>query len=137
MSEEEIEIRKFKAQMAILIAKDEEKRKNERLKKQEREKKANIRPVADRRVNNRLIADLKISSPPIADINSEQDKIERSKRIKENEKAGRKKTMREDIKLIAWSAGIIFSAAFLITTLGLGWTIAIVIAGTIGYGLFS
>lgn len=127
MSEEEIEIRKFKAQMAILIAKDEEKRKTERLKKQEREKKANNRPVAD----------LKISSPPIADINSEQDRIERSKRIKENEKAGRKKTMREDIKLIAWILGIGFSAAFLITTFGLGWTIAIVIAGTIGYGLFS
>lgn len=137
MSEEEIEIRKFKAQMAILIAKDEEKKKTERLKKQEREKKANTRPIADRRVNTRPVADLKISKPPIADINSEQDKIERSKRIKENEKAGRKKTIREDIKLIAWILGIGFSAAFLITTLGLGWTIAIAIAGTIGYGLFS
>ena len=134
MSEEEIEIRKFKAQMAILIAKDEEKKNIARLKKQEAEKKVNNRPIAERRVNVRPIEDRKV---PIVDINAEHDKIERSKRIKENEKAGRKKTMQEDIKLIAWSAGIIFSAAFMITTFGLGWTIAIAIAGIVGYGLFS
>lgn len=133
MSEEEIEIKKFKAQMEIVAAQQEEKK---RLKK-ERDTKKMEKEEAQIKERARIKA------------NSEKWQRERDVRLrKELEEAERKEKAsakkledrisgryhrRMDKILIASSIG---AAVILLATVGLGWTIAIAIAVFAGIVLF-
>ena len=133
MSEEEIEIKKFKAQMEIVAAQQEAKK----TLKKERDAKKREKEEAQTKERERIKA------------NSEKWQIERDARLrKELEDAERKEAasakkfndrisgrhhMRMDKILIASSLG---AAVILLATVGLGWTIAIAIAVFAGIVLF-
>jgi Flp pilus assembly protein TadB len=133
MSEEEIEIKKFKAQMEILAAQQEEKKalKKERDAKKREKEEEQAKERARIKANSE-----KWQKERDAKLRKELEAAERKEAAsakKFNARISGRYHRRMDKILIASS---IAAGVILLATVGLGWTIAIAIAAFVGIVLF-